>query len=77
MRFMGGDRFRVASAGTQPGARVNPEALATLERHHIPASNLAPNDLSKYRGQSFDYVISLCEIVVQCASFEKLRRLDR
>jgi hypothetical protein len=40
-------------------------------------SNLAPNDLSKYRGQSFDYVISLCEIVVQCASFEKLRRLDR
>ena len=54
-------RFEVFSAGTDPRTAVNARALATLERHHIPADGLHTKDVSSFVGQPFDYVITVCD----------------
>ncbi|HEX7670927.1 MAG TPA: arsenate reductase ArsC, partial [Polyangiaceae bacterium] len=61
MRQLAGDRYEVMSAGTHPKAAVHPEALKTLEKRHTPSAGLAPKDVSTFTGQSFDYVITVCD----------------
>jgi protein-tyrosine-phosphatase len=61
MRQLAGDRYDVVSAGTHPKAAVHPEALRTLEKRHTPTTGLAPKDVSTFAGQSFDYVITVCD----------------
>jgi arsenate reductase len=61
LRHIGAGRFTVCSAGTSPRARVDPDAIQTLERHSIPSTGLVPKDVASFSGQSFDYVITLCD----------------
>ena len=61
MRQLGKARFEVCSAGTRPRASVHRLALETLQQHHVPTSGLAPKDVAKFAGQSFDFVISVCD----------------
>jgi protein-tyrosine-phosphatase len=61
MRQIAGDRFEIASAGTEPRSAVHPDALETLASHQLETSNLAPKDVAVFTGQRFDYVITLCE----------------
>jgi arsenate reductase len=44
LNHVGRGRFRAFSAGSHPTGRVNPLALATLERNHVPA--VAPRSKS-------------------------------
>lgn len=70
MRQIAGERFEVASAGTEPRARVDPDALATLGQHELDGSRLVPKDVSAFVGERFDYVITLCERArEQCPAF--------
>jgi arsenate reductase len=61
LRHVGGGRYEVVSAGTQPRASVHPLALATLRRHEVPTDGLAPKDIARLAGQRFDYVITVCD----------------
>lgn len=61
LRELGRGRFEAFSAGTEPGAAVHPEALQTIAQHHLSADGLVPKPLSRFDGESFDYVITLCE----------------
>ena len=61
LRELGRGRFEAVSAGTDPRAEVHPEALLTITRHHLAADGLVPKPLSRFEGESFDYVITLCE----------------
>jgi protein-tyrosine-phosphatase len=61
MKQLGGARYEVTSAGTFPRATVHPEALRTLERMRTPGEGLLPKDVSAFAGQSFDYVITVCD----------------
>jgi protein-tyrosine-phosphatase len=61
LRHVGGSRFPAFSAGTEPRSTVHPRALETLRRNHIPVDDLVPKNVSKFAGQSFDYVITLCD----------------
>jgi protein-tyrosine-phosphatase len=61
MRQIAGDRFEVASAGTEPRDRVDADAIATLGLHELDGSRLVPKDISTFAGERFDFVITLCE----------------
>src|SRR6056297_2534721 len=60
LRDMAGDRFEVASAGTEP-ARPHPMALQVLEEAGISTEGLHSKQLADLQGQYWDYVITLCE----------------
>ncbi len=59
-RHYGGDRVEVFSAGLEPKG-VNPRAIQVMKEVGIDISQHASDHLSKYMGQSFDYVITVCD----------------
>jgi protein-tyrosine-phosphatase len=61
MRQLGEGRFDVVSAGTHPRAAVHPQALDTLARRQVNSDGLRPKDVSTFAGESFDYVITVCD----------------
>lgn len=60
LRDMAGDRFEVASAGTQPTG-PHPMALKVLEDAGISAAGLHSKRLVDVQERDWDYVITLCE----------------
>lgn len=60
LRHMAGDRFEVASAGTEP-TEPHPMALQVLSEAGIPVEGLHSKQLEDLKCQHWDYVITLCE----------------
>jgi arsenate reductase (thioredoxin) len=60
IRHKGGDAFEVHSAGTHPKG-VNPLTLRVLADAGIDASWARSKSVEQYLGQSFDYVITVCD----------------
>ena len=60
LRAKGGDAFEVHSAGTHPKG-VNPLTLQVLNDAGIDASWARSKSVDEYLGQSFDYVITVCD----------------
>jgi arsenate reductase len=60
LRTKGGDAFEVHSAGTHPRG-VNPLTLRVLEDAGIDDSWARSKSVDEYLGQSFDYVITVCD----------------
>jgi arsenate reductase len=60
LRHDRGDRFDVESAGTEP-SRVRPEAIAAMGELGIDISGHRSKHLDEFSGQSFDYVLTLCD----------------
>jgi len=56
----GGADFEVHSAGTEPKG-VNPYTIRALAEAGIDWSNAASDAIAGYLGQSFDYVITVCD----------------
>ena len=52
-------RVEAVSAGTEPHG-LNPRAVLVMNEIGIDISQNSSDPLSKYEGQEFDYVISLC-----------------
>jgi arsenate reductase len=57
---IGGSEFAVFSAGTEPKG-VNPHAIEALARAGIDWSDARSKSVDEYLGQSFDYVITVCD----------------
>lgn len=55
------DSLEVFSAGTKPAAKVSSKAIQVMKEIGIDISNGVPEDVEKYIGQSFDYVITVCD----------------
>ncbi len=49
------------SAGTQPAAQVNPNALAVLAEVGIQTTGSHPKHISTFVGQQFDAIITVCD----------------
>jgi ArsR family transcriptional regulator, arsenate/arsenite/antimonite-responsive transcriptional repressor / arsenate reductase (thioredoxin) len=49
------------SAGTHPAAAIDPGAIATAQRHHLPLPRLRPRHISDVRQQG-DLVITVCDM---------------
>lgn len=60
LRTRGGDAFEVHSAGTEPKG-VNPLTLRVLAEAGIDASWARSKSVTEFLGQSFDYVITVCD----------------
>lgn len=60
LRHDAGDRFEVESAGIKPG-QVRPEAIAAMKELGIDISKHRSKSVDEFAGQSFDYVLTVCD----------------
>lgn len=60
LRAMAGDRFEIASAGTE-ATRVHPLAIRAMEEVGISLSGHTSKTLDRFPGQPWDYVITVCD----------------
>jgi arsenate reductase len=60
LRHVGGDRFEVASAGTE-ATRVHPLAVRAMAGVGLDISGARSKHLREFIGQDFDYVITVCD----------------
>jgi arsenate reductase len=60
LRHLAGDRFEAASAGSQ-ATRVNPDTVRVMKEIGIDISAHQSKDVSEFLGQSFTYVVRVCD----------------
>jgi arsenate reductase len=60
LRHDAGDRFEVFSAGTRPSS-VRPEAIEVMRELGIDISGQRSKNVDAFAGQSFDYVLTVCD----------------
>jgi arsenate reductase len=60
LRNAANDRFAVFSAGVRPSS-VRPEAVAVMKELGIDISGHRSKSVDEFSGQSFDYVITVCD----------------
>ncbi len=69
LRQMAGDAFDVHSAGTEPKG-INPYTVRVLSGAGIGLAGERSKHVSEFDGQSFDYVITVCDAAAeQCPVF--------
>lgn len=64
LNHLGQGRFQAWSAGSRPTGLVNPLALATLERHHIPVAAARSKSWDEFAGPAaakLDFAITVCD----------------
>jgi arsenate reductase (thioredoxin) len=54
-------RVEVFSAGVSPASRVHPRAIAVMKEAGIDISSSRPKSVERFLGESFDYVITVCD----------------
>ncbi len=60
LRHLAGDRFDIISAGADPYP-LDLEAVEAMRELGIDISSQTPKNVSRFLGQRFTYVISLCD----------------
>jgi arsenate reductase (thioredoxin) len=60
LRYEGGDRFEVYSAGTK-SSFVRPEAIQVMNEIGIDISQQRSKNVDEFLGQEFAYVITVCD----------------
>jgi len=60
LQHAAGERFEVQSAGTRPGS-VRSEAIAVMKELGIDISGHRSKHVNEFEGQSFDYVLTVCD----------------
>ena len=69
LRHEASDRFDVFSAGTDPGT-LRPEAIQVMAEISVDISSQRAKPLDGFLGESFDYVITVCDKArEQCPAF--------
>lgn len=51
----------VRSAGTEPAGKVNSKAVQVMNELEIDISNHSPESVNNYLGDTWDYVITVCD----------------
>lgn len=62
------DSHEASSAGTKPG-NVHPMAIKAMVEIGIDISSQRSKDLSEFKGQGFDYVVTLCSDAEEICPF--------
>lgn len=60
LRRLAGDRFEVASAGTE-ATTVRSEAIEAMRRRGIDLGGNTSKSLDRFLGQRWDYVVTVCD----------------
>jgi arsenate reductase (thioredoxin) len=61
LRYLGGEAFLVASAGTKPAERVNPLAALAMAEVGIDIAVHFPKHLERFIAEPWDYVFTVCD----------------
>ena len=57
-----GMNVECASAGTDPGEQVDPDAVAVMSEVGIDISGCRPKGFDRFKGREFDYIVTMgCE----------------
>ena len=74
LRHLASDRFEVMSAGTET-THVRPLAVRVMDELGIDISGQKSKTLERYLGETFDYVISVCDTADEaCPVFPGAKR---
>ena len=69
LRYLGGERFEVHSAGTKPGS-VNPLAIEAMREIGIDISSHRSKAVAEFEGEQFATVVTVCDSAAeQCPIF--------
>ncbi len=69
LRHLGSERFEAHSAGIE-GTSVRPLAIRAMQEAGVDISGQRPKSLDEYRGQAFEWVITVCDEAAEaCPSF--------
>lgn len=69
LRHLGGDRVEAFSAGSMP-TEIHPEVIALMREMGLDATGQYSKSLDRFREESFDYVITVCDRVREtCPTF--------
>lgn len=69
LQHLAGDRIEVVSAGSHPKP-VHPNAIKVLAERGIDISDRQSKPLTRFDGERFDYVVTLCDKVREvCPEF--------
>ena len=60
LRYYGGTRFEVFSAGTSP-SRVHPMAVEVMEERGIDLKGHRSKSIDEFLGQGFDFIVTTCD----------------
>jgi arsenate reductase len=60
LRHLAGDRFEVASAGTQP-VGLNPRAVEIMKEAGVDIAGHRSKHVDEFSGARFDHVITVCD----------------
>lgn len=60
LRYYGGDKFEVESAGSEP-SKVNPVAIEVMEEINIDISQHRSKHVREFLGRHFHYIITVCD----------------
>lgn len=61
LRHMGGDRFDVRSAGTNPAGFVHPLAVEAMRRLGVPTKGQTSKSWKQYADEPQDAIITVCD----------------
>lgn len=64
-----GDQWHAVSAGTNPGAHVNPNALQVLAEIGIHPQGATPKHVNEFLNMPFDLVITVCDDAAENCPF--------
>lgn len=53
--------LEVYSAGTSPAKEINPNTVTVMNEVGIDVSLQFPKDVNKFTGESFDFVVTVCD----------------
>jgi arsenate reductase len=68
LRDLAGNRFEVMSAGTE-AAHVRPLAIRAMDEIGVDISGQESKTLDRYLGESFDYVVTVCDAANEACPF--------
>jgi len=63
-----GDRYEAFSAGIEPG-EINPYAVKAMAEAGIDISAHRSKSIEEFRGKSFDYVVTVCDLAREACPF--------
>lgn len=75
LRLIAGDTFEAYSAGTHP-AGLNPATVEVMQEVGVDVRHHRSKNLAEFLGQSFDYVITVCDRATEtCPVFPGARTM--
>jgi protein-tyrosine-phosphatase len=69
LNYKGKGRFHTESAGSRPADRVNPYAIAALERAGLQWAGHPPRGLDGLEDEPWDFVITVCDRAKEACPF--------